>query len=113
MHMSLFQSFDGLLVFLLDLDQSLVPLVVEFLVLFNVRLFHLFSLLGLVVNQLFPLPLEVLQFQLLNSVLGHFGLYKQPLEIQLLKVGNCSSQDTYQRTCPPSHIAFCVLLRQH
>lgn len=85
---SLLERLYGLLVFLLDLDQSLVPLVVEFLILFNVRLFHLLSLLGLVVNQLLPLPLEVLQLQFFNSVFGHFSLYKQRLAIQLLRVGS-------------------------
>lgn len=112
-YMSFLKSLNRLLIFLLYLDQSLVPLVVEFLIFFNVRLFHLLSFLGLVEYQLLSLSLEVLQLQLLNSVFGHFSLYKQLLEIQLLSEGSCSSQDTYQHTSPPSHIAFCVLLIQH
>ena len=51
-------------VFLLSLEEILVPLLVEFLILFDVGLLAIFSLLGLVEDELVVAALIVLHLEL-------------------------------------------------
>ena len=64
----------SLSIFFLGLKQILVPLLVEFLVLFDVCLLALFTLLRLIENELLVSAVIVLLLELSNSVLGHLGL---------------------------------------
>ena len=64
----------GLGILLLSLKEILVPLLIEFLVLLDVGLFALFSLLGLVEDQLLVSTVVVLLLELRDPVLGHLGL---------------------------------------
>jgi hypothetical protein len=77
---------DGLLILLLDLCEGLVPALIEVLVLHQVRLFDLLALACLLVDEGLPPSCEVLDLQLLNSVLGHLGLHILALRLALLAV---------------------------
>ena len=61
-------------IFLLRLQQIIVPLLVEFLILLDVCLFALFTLLRLIKNELLIPAIIVLLLQLSYSILGHLGL---------------------------------------
>ena len=82
--MLLLHVFQSDLIVLLDLPKSLVPVLVELLVLHQVGLLHLFPLLGLVVHLFLPLPLKVLYFQFLYPILRHLSLNIFPLSLALL-----------------------------
>ena len=117
-HVLFLQGLHRLLVLHLDLAEVLVPLLVELLVLHDMSLFHFFPFFGLIVDELLPLSLEVLGFQLFNPVFSHFSLYKDPVNLcisngfEAEKGWPWGKKDTYQRTFPPSRIAFCVLPRR-
>ena len=70
-----FKLFDLLLVFLLCLGENTVPVLVELLVLLDVRLLDLFLPLLMREDHLLVVHLELLLFQLSDAVLSHFGLY--------------------------------------
>lgn len=73
-HMLLLQAAHSLLILSFDLGESHVPVLIEFLVLLDVRLLYFFPFSCLVVDQLFSSALEILGLQLLNPVLSHFSL---------------------------------------
>jgi len=62
-------------IFFLGLEEILVPLLVEFLVLFDVSLFTFILLLGLITVEFTSGVLVVLTLKLGNSVFGHFGFH--------------------------------------
>lgn len=62
--MSILELTESLGVFLLGLEEILVPLLVEFLILFDVGLLAIFSLLGLVEDELVVAALVVLHLEL-------------------------------------------------
>ena len=72
--MSIFELTESLGIFLLSLEQIFIPLLVEFLILFDVCLLTLLSLLGLIEDELIILSLVILLFQLCDSVTCHFSL---------------------------------------
>lgn len=82
--MAVFESTDCLMVLSLDLSKGLIPALVEVLVLHEVRLLYLFPLAGLIIDQLLPPAGEVLDLQLLYSVLGHLSLHILALHFTLL-----------------------------
>ena len=84
--MFVLEGANRLLVLLLDLSERLVPALVEVLVLHEVRLLYLFPLAGLIIDQLLPPAGEVLDLQLLYSVLGHLSLHILALHFALLSV---------------------------
>ena len=61
-------------VFLLGLEQIFVPLGIELLILLDMGLLALLSLLGLLEYQFFMSSLVILELELRDSVLSHFGL---------------------------------------
>lgn len=65
---------DFLLVFILRTLQLVIPVVVEILVLLDVRCLALLALLLVVVEQLLHLEVELLFSQLCHSVFSHFSL---------------------------------------
>ena len=65
---------EGRAVFLLSLQQILVPLLVELLILLDVGLLTLFPLLCLIENQLTKAPIIILLLEFGNSILGHLSL---------------------------------------
>ena len=94
--MSVLELFDSLLVFVLQLADGFVPLLVELLVLEDVSLLNLFSLLSLLHEELLDSLLEVLLFELFDSVLCHFSL----CEVRRSK--------TYLRTCLQLRTVSCA-----
>ena len=84
--MSFLECANSLLVLSLHLSESLVPALVEILILHEVRLLNLFPLSRLVKDQLFSPPVEVLHLQLLDAVLRHLSLYVLALHLALFAV---------------------------
>ena len=80
---ALLKSTDGLLILLLDLSKSIVPSLIEVLVLHQMSLLDLFSLAGLIINQLFTAAIVILNLELRNAVLGHFCLNILALHLAL------------------------------
>jgi len=72
--MSVFKHENLVLLLLLQLVQDIIPLLVELLVLLDMRVLYLLPLLGLLQKQLLPALMQVLLFQLNNPVLGHLRL---------------------------------------
>ena len=64
----------GLTVFLLSLQQVLIPLLVELLILLDMCLFAFFSLLSLIEDEFLHPAVVILLLQLRDTVLCHFGL---------------------------------------
>ena len=83
---SILEGAKSLGVFLLGLEEILVPLLVELLVLLDVSLFALLLLLGLVEDQLLKLLLVVLMLELLQSLLSHLGLNVFALSLTVVSV---------------------------
>jgi len=83
---SVFELPKSLGIFLLSLEEVLVPLLVELLVLLDVSLFALLALLSLVKNQLFISSVVVLESQLGDAVLRHLGLHVLALLLASLSV---------------------------
>jgi hypothetical protein len=83
---SLLECADGLLVLSFHLSESLVPALVEILVLHEVRLLNLLPLPRLVKDQLLSPSVEVLHLQLLNTILSHLSLHILALHLALLAV---------------------------
>lgn len=73
--MSDFKLLDLLLVLLLGLGEHTVPVLVELLVLLDVRLLDLFLPLLVSEDHLLVVHLELLLLQLSYTILSHFGLY--------------------------------------
>ena len=84
--MAVLERADRLLILLLNLCEGLVPALVEVLVLHQVGLLDLLALSGLLVNKGLPSASEILDLQLLDAVLRHFGLYVLALSLTLLAV---------------------------
>ena len=61
-------------IFLLSLQEVIVPLLVKFLILLDMRLLALLSLLGLIEDKFLLLASVVLQLELSNPVLSHLCL---------------------------------------
>ena len=80
---ALLKSTDGLLILLLDLSKSIVPSLIEVLVLHQMSLLDLFSLAGLIINQLFTTAIVILNLELRNAVLGHLCLNILALHLAL------------------------------
>ena len=72
--MAVFKLAKGLTVFLLSLQQVLIPLLVELLILLDVGLFALFSLLSLIEDEFLHATIVILLLQLSDTILCHFGL---------------------------------------
>lgn len=70
---SIFKLSQGLSVFLLGLQKILVPLLVEFLILLDVRLLTFLLLLSLIEDQLFRQPVVLLNLEFLDSFLCHLS----------------------------------------
>lgn len=83
---SILEGAKSLGVFLLGLEEILVPLLVELLVLLDVSLFALLLLLSLVEDQLLKLLLVVLMLELLQSLLSHLGLNVFALSLTVVSV---------------------------
>ena len=82
--MTLLEGANGLLILSLHLRECIVPALVEVLVLHQVCLLNLFALSCLIKNQLLPTTIEVLDLQLLNTVLSHLCLHVLALHLALL-----------------------------
>ena len=72
--MTLLESSDGLLILGLNLGKSVVPTLVEVLILHEVSLLNFFALSGLIENEGLTTAIEILDLELLNSVLRHLCL---------------------------------------
>ena len=75
--MAFFQTENGLTILVFYLSKSIVPVLVELLVLHQVSLLNLLALSSLVENELVSTLLEILKSEFLNSVLCHLGLYQR------------------------------------
>lgn len=84
--MSVLKLAKGLSVFLLGLEEIVVPLLVELLVLLDVRLLALLTLLRLLEDQLLSSSVVVLQLKLVDSVLSHFSFDVLALDLASLSV---------------------------
>jgi hypothetical protein len=84
--MTLLQSSDSLLILLLNLSESLVPSLVELLVLHEVSLLNFFAFSSLIVYQLFAASIEILDFKFFNAVLCHLGFDIFTLSFALLSM---------------------------
>lgn len=72
--MSILQLAHCLAVLFLSLQQVLVPLLVEFLILLDVRLLTLLALLSLIEDKLLRTTIKVLLLQFFNTIFGHLSL---------------------------------------
>jgi hypothetical protein len=81
---SLLECTNGLLILSLHLSESIVPALVEVLVLHQVCLLDLLPLSRLIKDQLLAATIEVLDLQLLNTVLSHLCLHVLALHLALL-----------------------------
>jgi len=75
--MSHLELFNLLLVFFLGFRENVVPVLVEFLVLFDVGLLDVFLSLLVCEHKLLVLHVKLLLLQLEDAVLCHFGLWKK------------------------------------
>ena len=64
------------MIFLLRLGEHTVPMLVELLVLFDVRLLNLFLSLLMCEDHLLVVHLKLLLLELSDTVLSHLGLYR-------------------------------------
>ena len=71
--MSVLQFSQSLGILLLGLEQILVPLLIEFLVLFNMSLLTFLSLLSLVKDQLAEAPIIILLLKFGDTIFSHLG----------------------------------------
>ena len=71
---SIFKLSEGLSIFLLGLQKILIPLLVEFLILLDVRLLTFLLLLSLIEYQLFRQSMVLLNLKFLDSFLCHLSL---------------------------------------
>ena len=72
--MSILQLAQCLAVLFLSLQQVLVPLLVELLILLDVRLLTLLALLRLIEDELLRTTIKVLLLQFVNTIFGHLSL---------------------------------------
>lgn len=70
---SILKLSEGLSIFLLGLQKILIPLLVEFLILLDVRLLAFLLLLSLIEHQLFRQPVVLLNLEFLDSFLCHLS----------------------------------------
>lgn len=84
--MSIFKFTESLGILFLGLKKILVPLLVEFLILFDMSLLTLFFLLGLVAHEIVSCIIIILTLELSNSVFGHFGFNILALMLALFLV---------------------------
>ena len=83
-NVTLLECANRLLILSLHLSESIIPTLVEVLVLHQVCLLYLLALSRLIKDQLLPATIEVLDLQLLNTVLSHLCLHVLALHLALL-----------------------------
>ena len=83
---SIFEGAESLGILLLSLQQVFIPLLVELLILLDMGLLTLLLLLSLIENEFLQLLLVVLMLKLLQSFLGHLGLYVLALSFTIVSM---------------------------
>jgi hypothetical protein len=82
--MTLLKCANGGLILLFNLRQSLIPALVEILILHKMRLLYFLSLAGLIVNKLLPTAIVVLNLEFFDTVLCHLCLNILAFHLALL-----------------------------
>jgi hypothetical protein len=80
---AIFECADSLMILGFNLCKSLVPTLVEILILHEVSLLYFFPFAGLIIDELLSSASEVLDLELFNSILGHLCFHILALHFAL------------------------------